>query len=91
MLTVLGEYVRPTSVSTVVTVAGGDGRCGTLGGVATLYVRDVPDELQHRLRVCAAMGDETMKSLVLRALERECDRIEAQAGGGRRRRRRDDG
>jgi plasmid stability protein len=52
--------------------------------VATLYVRDVPDELQHRLRVCAAMGDETMKSVILRALERECERIEADRRGGRR-------
>jgi plasmid stability protein len=52
--------------------------------VATLYVRDVPDELQHRLRVCAAMGDETMKSLILRALERECDRIEASTRRTRR-------
>lgn len=56
--------------------------------MATLYVRDVPDDLQHRLRVCAAMGDETIKSLILRALERECDRVEANLDrrprGGRR-------
>lgn len=68
-------------------MAGTAGGCGTLSRVATLYVRDVPDELQHRLRVCAATGDETMKSVILRALERECDRIEANAdrSGGRRR------
>lgn len=84
MLTLLGEYVRPSSVSVVVAVAGAVGGCGTLSRVATLYVRDVPDELQHRLRVCAAMGDETMKSVILRALERECERIEADRRGGRR-------
>lgn len=51
-------------------------RLGILAPVATLYVRDFPEELQRRLRVAAAMSDETMKDLVIRAVEAEVARIE---------------
>jgi predicted transcriptional regulator len=54
-----------------------------LGVVATLYMQ-LDDDLHRRLRVAAAMNDETIKSLVARAVEREVERIEAES---RRRRR----
>jgi plasmid stability protein len=45
--------------------------------VAILYIRDVPDDLHRRLRVAAAQRDESMRALVLRAVEHELDRLEA--------------
>lgn len=54
-----------------------------LGVVATLYMQ-LDDDLHRRLRVAAAMNDETIKSLVARAVEREVERIEVES---RRRRR----
>jgi hypothetical protein len=42
------------------------------------------DDLHRRLRVAAAMNDETIKSLVARAVEREVERIEAEARSQRR-------
>jgi hypothetical protein len=54
-----------------------------LGLVATLYM-PLDDDLHRRLRVAAAMNDETIKSLVARAVEREVERIEAETGRRRR-------
>lgn len=44
--------------------------------VATLYIRDFPDDLQRRIRVAAAQGDETMKALIIRAVEAELAKLE---------------
>jgi hypothetical protein len=59
------------------------------GGMVALYVRDVPDELHTAVKVEAAMAGESMRQLVLDALEREVARRKAErgeAGKGKRRR-----
>ena len=50
-----------------------------LGYVATLYIRDFPDDLQRRLRVAAARIDESMKTVVIRAVEREVDKLDRES------------
>ena len=50
-----------------------------LGRVATLYIREFPDTLQRRLRVAAAQHDESMKSVVIRAVERELDKLDSES------------
>jgi plasmid stability protein len=45
--------------------------------VATVYLRNIPEELHKRLRVAAAIKGEPLRSLALRALEREVERMEA--------------
>jgi len=59
------------------------------GGMVALYVRDVPDELHTAVKVEAALAGESMRQLVLDALEREVARRKAErgeAGKGKRRR-----
>jgi plasmid stability protein len=48
-----------------------------------LYVRDVPDDLHRRARVAAARRGESIRALVLRALEAECARLDAEEREGR--------
>jgi plasmid stability protein len=51
--------------------------------VATLYVKEFPDDLHRRARVAAAERDETLKALVTRAVEAELERIDAERKGRR--------
>jgi len=44
--------------------------------MATLHVRNVPDELHERLRRVARNSGRTMRSVVLAAIEKELDRSE---------------
>jgi plasmid stability protein len=37
--------------------------------MATVYLRDFPDELHHRMKVQAALEKTTMKGLIIRLLE----------------------
>jgi plasmid stability protein len=46
--------------------------------VATLYIRNWPDDVHRRLRVAAAENDETIKDIVLRAVEAELEKLERQ-------------
>jgi predicted HicB family RNase H-like nuclease len=39
---------------------------------------DIPDDLHRRAKARAAMRGESLKALVLRALEREVDRLDAE-------------
>lgn len=44
--------------------------------MATLYIRNWPDDVHRRLRVAAAENDETIKDIVLRAVEAELAKLE---------------
>jgi plasmid stability protein len=46
--------------------------------VATVYLRNIPEELHKRLRVAAAIKGESLRTLALRALEAEVERMEAE-------------
>ena len=46
--------------------------------MASLQVRDIPDELHERLRRCARRRNSSMSAIVLRAVERELDWAEWQ-------------
>jgi plasmid stability protein len=52
--------------------------------VATVYLRNIPEELHKRLRVAAAVKGESLRSLALRALEREVERMEAEEAKSKR-------
>ena len=43
-----------------------------------LYVRDFPPDLQKRLKGLALKGDETLREVIIRAAEREAERLEAE-------------
>ena len=45
------------------------------GGVTVLHIRDVPDKLHRDARVEALKAGESLKDLVLRAIEREVERM----------------
>lgn len=50
-------------------------RAGQTGGVAVLYVKNVPERLLRRVRATAVDRGETMRDLVLRALRNELERL----------------
>jgi hypothetical protein len=50
-----------------------------IGGVAVVHVRDVPDELHRELRKLGIDRSESLRTIVIRALERERDRMRAEA------------
>jgi plasmid stability protein len=52
--------------------------------VATVYLRNIPEDLHRRLRVAAAIKGESMRSLALRALEAEVERMEAEEAKSKR-------
>jgi hypothetical protein len=58
----------------------GAGQGLTSPSVPTIYIRDCPDELNRRVRIAAAHEGVTQKALILQAIERECERIEAKHG-----------
>lgn len=41
-----------------------------------IQIRDFPDDLHYRMRIAAARGPESQRALILRAIEREVERIE---------------
>jgi plasmid stability protein len=47
------------------------------GGVATLYVRNLDDELHRRIRVAAALRGQTIQALVVEAVEQFVTKVEA--------------
>jgi hypothetical protein len=53
--------------------------------VATMFVRDFPDDLHRRAKVVAASQGETLKALVERAIEAEVERAEAEIERKRKR------
>jgi plasmid stability protein len=44
--------------------------------MSVINLRDVPDDLHRRLRVAAAQRGEHQRDLILRAIERELDRLD---------------
>jgi plasmid stability protein len=53
--------------------------------MATMYMRNFPEDLHKRARVEAAKRGESLRALALRAIEREVERMEAEdAQGGER-------
>lgn len=49
--------------------------CPVADTVRIIHI-DVPGALHKRVKVLATERDETLKALVTRAIERECDRLE---------------
>lgn len=45
-----------------------------------LTIRDWPDDLHRDVKVEAAKGDETMRDLVIRAVQREVERLRRERG-----------
>lgn len=75
-LTLVGIVVVSSITTDVVVHQLPSGRGQDSVRMATLYIRDFPEDLQRRLRVAAALQDESMKDLVIRAVEAEVTKIE---------------
>jgi predicted HicB family RNase H-like nuclease len=68
----LHHVLDPREVST--RCKGGGPSVRTVG----ILNYDIPDDLHRRAKAAAAMRGESLKALVVRALEREVDRLEAE-------------
>lgn len=47
--------------------------------VATLHIRDVPDEVQHGAKVAATQRRQSLREFVIEAISEKLDRIRAEA------------
>lgn len=45
--------------------------------VATLHIRDVPDEVQHGAKVAATRRRQSLREFVIEAIQEKLDRINA--------------
>jgi hypothetical protein len=73
-------------VASVVTMSDIVKSVNETGGVPSVLIRDIPDELHRRLRVAAAYRGWSFSRLGLEAIRREVERVEAQMERDRRKR-----
>lgn len=57
------------------------GMAGQPVDVGYLQIRDLPDDLHREARVLATQRGESLKALVIRAIEREVARLRDEAAG----------